>query len=84
MVVEDRLTLRILSYLADRYRPVTSELVDLAEIASVLGAPMPDIELRCRHLVEQTLVEIALPDAENENAAAVITVKGLLAIGRVP
>lgn len=78
------LSLRILTYLADAYLPVVSEWVDCSQIASEFGLPVGDIELRCHQLERQTLIEVAAPDQDNPNAAALITVKGLLAIGRVP
>lgn len=84
MVTEDPLALRVLAYLASKYRPVLSEWVEVPEIAAALALPEGEVEARCQRLLERGLVETSPPDDENESAAALITVKGLLAIGRVP
>jgi DNA-binding MarR family transcriptional regulator len=84
MVLDDPIMGRVLIYLADRYRPVTSDWVDMSEIARALGLSTDDVVARCQRLLEQAFVETAPADAENESPAALITVKGLLAVGRVP
>jgi hypothetical protein len=80
----DPLSLRILDFLAERYLPVMSDWVDVSAIAESLGVPAEEIERRCAGLQAQALVELAPPDEEHSSAAALITVKGLLAVGRVP
>ena len=61
-----------------------SEWVEMPEIAAALGVPAAVIEASCEALLSAGLLESSPPDEENENWAALITVKGLLAIGRVP
>lgn len=84
MVNLDPMSLRVLTFLADRYQPVMSEWVETPEIAAGLSVPLTEVDDCCRSLTGPGLVELSLPDAENPHAAALITVKGLLAIGRVP
>ena len=84
MVLEDSVAVRVLTYLADKYRPVTSDWVDVSEIADAIGISADDVLRRCERLLERALVETAPADAENDSPAALITVKGLLAVGRVP
>jgi hypothetical protein len=83
-VEEDPLSLRVLTYLADAYRPVMSDWIDYSEIALALAAPISAIQSCCEDLERQTLIETAPPDDENESSAAIITVRGLLSIGRPP
>jgi DNA-binding transcriptional ArsR family regulator len=83
-MLNDPIAVRVLTYLADKYRPVTSDWVDVSEIATAIGISADSVAARCERLLEQALVETAPADAENESPAALITVKGLLAIGRVP
>jgi DNA-binding IclR family transcriptional regulator len=84
VVLDDVLALRILSFLAGRYRPVMSDWVEVPEIAAALTIPAEDVEQRLQPLQQQGLIEVSPVDEENEQTAALITVKGLLAIGRVP
>ena len=81
---EDPLPQRILAYLADTYRPVMSDWIGYSEIALALATPISAIQSCCLDLERQTLIETAPPDDENESSAAIITVKGLLSIGRPP
>ena len=74
----------VLNYLADQYRPVSSEWVDTSAIASAIGVDEPRINERLERLVVQGLIELSSPDEEFESYAAVITVKGLRALGRAP
>jgi hypothetical protein len=80
----DPLSLRVLQYLAGKYRPVTSDWVDAAEISIGLAAPIDAIEQACARLLGGGLIELSPADEENEHDAALITVKGLLALGLVP
>lgn len=75
---------RILAYLGDQYRPVQSDWVETLEIASALRVEAAEVDARCQSLAARGLVELSPPDEENESYAAIITTKGLLAIGRVP
>ncbi len=84
MVLDDALALRILTFLAGRYLPVMSNWVETPEIATALAVSAEDVEQRLEPLLWQGLIELSLADEENEQPAALITVKGLLAIGRVP
>jgi hypothetical protein len=84
VVPDDPLTQRLLAYLADRYLPVMSEWIDAAEIAAALAVPQEEIERRYEPLLVRGLIEVSPADEENERSASLITVKGLLAIGRVP
>jgi DNA-binding transcriptional ArsR family regulator len=84
VVLDDPLSLRILTFLAGRYLPVMSEWIEAGEIAAALSVPAAEVERRLQALLERGLVEFSPADEENEQAAALITVKGLLAIGRVP
>jgi hypothetical protein len=74
----------ILAYLADRYVPVQTDWTETAAIARALGEDVARIDARCGALAREGLLELSAPDAENDCAAAIITVKGLLAIGRLP
>jgi hypothetical protein len=74
----------ILYFLAERYLPVMSDWVDVSEIAGALGLPIEEVERYTAELQEHALIETAPPDEEHASAAAIITVKGLLAIGRLP
>lgn len=80
----DPLSDRILAYLADQYRPVSSEWVETAAVAQALGVERGEVNARCMLLVGQGLIELSPPDDENEGYAAIITNRGLLSIGRVP
>jgi DNA-binding transcriptional ArsR family regulator len=84
MVLEDANAIRILGYLADRYRPVSSEWVDASDIASALGIEPDAVDQLFDGLRASGLVEMSLPDEEHESSAAIITVKGLLDLGRAP
>lgn len=84
MATQDPLALRVLAYLANQYRPVMADWVDMAEIAAGLAVSEAEVEARCQLLLQRGFIEAAPPDEENESPAALITVKGLLAIGRVP
>jgi hypothetical protein len=75
---------RILLVLADRYLPVHADWVQAAEIAVSLRVGTADVEARLLDLVTPGLVELASPDDENPCYAAIITTRGLLAIGRLP
>jgi hypothetical protein len=81
---DDPVSPRILNYLAECYLPVMSDWVDLTAIAASIGAPVEEVERRCAWLQSQGLVETAPPDEEHASAGALITVKGLLAVGRLP
>jgi DNA-binding IclR family transcriptional regulator len=81
---DDALSLRILNHLAECYLPVMSDWVDATAIAASIGLPVEEVERRCAELQAQGLVETAAPDDEHGSAAALITVKGLLAVGRLP
>jgi DNA-binding IclR family transcriptional regulator len=84
VVLDDALAVRILTFLASRYLPVMSDWVETPEIAAALAVPAADVERRLEPLLQQGLIEVSPADEENERPAALITVKGLLAIGRVP
>lgn len=80
----DSVASHVLNYLADQYRPVSSEWVDTPAIAGATGIDEPRIDRRLAHLAVQGLIELSSPDEEFESYAAVITVKGLRALGRAP
>lgn len=84
MVLDDALASRLLVYLADRYLPVMSDWVDTRDVAAAFAVAETDIERRYERLLEQGLIEVSPPDGENTSSAALITVRGLLAIGRAP
>lgn len=77
-------TLRVLTYLADRYRPVSSDWVETQSIAGALGLPIGEINSRCQMLIAQGLIELSPPDEEHESYAAIVTTKGLRLLGRGP
>jgi hypothetical protein len=81
---DNSIELGVLTYLADNYRPVMSEWIEAVELATALSLPIESVEACCAQLQQRGLIEMSPPDEENEHAAALITVKGLLAIGRVP
>jgi hypothetical protein len=84
VVTPDLFAQRILAYLGDRYLPVHSDWVETEAIAAALRAETTDVEAHLRDLVQPGLVELACPDEDNSSYAAIITTKGLLAIGRLP
>ena len=80
----DPLTERVLRYLADRYLPVASDWVETRDAAQDLDLHVADVNARCQTLVARGLIELSPPDEEHAGYAALITNKGLLAIGRAP
>lgn len=80
----DGLSERVLEYLADRYRPVSSDWVETQAIAQSFGIDASEVDARCQALIARGFIELSPPDEENLGSAAIITNKGLLAIGRAP
>jgi hypothetical protein len=84
MSTTDPLADRILRFLGDRYLPVQTDWIETPRIAAALHVEAERVDARCRILAERGLIELSAPDDENATYAALITTKGLLAIGRVP
>jgi len=82
--MEDPRSAGVLEYLGDRYLPVHADWVELPAMAVSLGLDPATLVACCQALAGQGLIELAAPDGENDNHAAIITTRGLLAIGRAP
>jgi hypothetical protein len=82
--MDDALTARILEYLGDRYLPVQGDWVELPAMAASLRIECKRLVTRCEALAGRGLIELAAPDADDDSYAAIITARGLLAIGRAP
>lgn len=81
---DDPLALGILTALAAQYQPVAADWVETRAIAAATGIEEARVNSHCKLLLAQGLIELSPPDEEHDGYAAIITVKGLLAIGRTP